>query len=100
MKRVVLQRRIEGRDLITDNLLSDSMALVEQCNREIRTISHLLHPPLLDELGLRRVLQDYIEGFADRSGIVTTLDVAENLCRLPGTIETAPFRVVPESLGQ
>jgi signal transduction histidine kinase len=94
-----LQKRIEGRDLITDNLLSDSMALVEQCNREIRTISHLLHPPLLDELGLRRVLQDYIEGFAGRSAIVTTLDVAENLCRLPAAIETALFRVVQESLG-
>jgi signal transduction histidine kinase len=94
-----LQRRIEGRDLITDNLLSDSMALVEQCNREIRTISHLLHPPLLDELGLRRALQDYIEGFAGRSAIVTTVDVAEDLDRLPAEIETALFRVVQESLG-
>jgi len=94
-----LQRRIEGRDLITDNLLSDSMALVEQCNREIRTISHLLHPPLLDELGLRRALQDYIEGFAGRSAIVTTLDVAEDVDRLPAEIETALFRVVQESLG-
>src|SRR5580700_3891254 len=94
-----LQKRIEGRDLITDNLLSDSMALVEQCNREIRTISHLLHPPLLDELGLRRALQDYIEGFAGRSAIVTTLDVAEDLDRLPAEIETALFRVVQESLG-
>src|SRR3984893_12935345 len=94
-----LQRRIEGRDLITDNLLSDSMALVEQCNREIRTISHLLHPPLLDELGLRRALQDYIEGFAGRSAIVTMLDVAEDLNRLPAEIETALFLVVQESLG-
>src|ERR1700726_1719170 len=94
-----LQKRIEGRDLITDNLLSDSMALVEQCNREIRTISHLLHPPLLDELGLRRALQDYIEGFAGRSAIATTLDVAEDLDRLPAEIETALFRVVQESLG-
>ena len=94
-----LQRRIEGRDLITDNLLSDSMAMVEQCNREIRTISHLLHPPLLDELGLRRALQNYIEGFAGRSAIVTTLDVAEDLGRLPAGIETALFRVVQESLG-
>ena len=94
-----LQKRIEGRDRITDNLLSDSMALVEQCNREIRTISHLLHPPLLDELGLRRALQDYIEGFAGRSAIVTTLDVAEDVDRLPAEIETALFRVVQESLG-
>jgi signal transduction histidine kinase len=94
-----LQKRIEGRDRITDNLLSDSMALVEQCNREIRTISHLLHPPLLDELGLRRALQEYIEGFAGRSAIVTTLDVAEDVDRLPAEIETALFRVVQESLG-
>ena len=94
-----LQKRIEGPDLITDNLLSDSMALVEHCNREIRTISHLLHPPLLDELGLRRALQDYIEGFAGRGAIATTLDVAEDLDRLPAEIETALFRVVQESLG-
>ena len=94
-----LQKRIEGRDRITDNLLSDSMALVEQSNREIRTISHLLHPPLLDELGLRRALQNYIEGFAGRSAIVTTLYVAEDLGRLPAGIETALFRVVQESLG-
>ena len=73
--------------------------MVEQCNREIRTISHLLHPPLLDELGLRRALQDYVEGFAGRSAIVTTLAVAEDLDRLPAEIETALFRVVQESLG-
>lgn len=66
--------------------------MVEQCNREIRTISHLLHPPLLDELGLRRALQDYVEGFAGRSAIVTTLAVAEDLDRLPAEIETALFR--------
>src|ERR1700738_2624808 len=87
-----LQKRIEGRDFFTDNLLSDSMALVEQSNREIRTISPLLHPPLLDELGLRRALQDYIEGFAGRSAIVTTLDVAEDVDRLPAEFETALFR--------
>jgi signal transduction histidine kinase len=94
-----LQKRIEGRDLMADNLLSDSRALVEQCNRDIRTISHLLHPPLLHELGLKRTVESYIEGFAARSGIVTTLDMASDFGRLPAEIEIALFRVVQESLG-
>jgi signal transduction histidine kinase len=94
-----LQKRIEGRDRAADNLLADSIALVEQCNREIRTVSHLLHPPLLDELGFERALDNYVKQFAARSGIATTLDIAPDLGRLPGAIETALFRVVQESLG-
>lgn len=94
-----MQERTKRRDPVTDNLLSDSIALVEQCNCEIRTISHLLHPPLLDELGLRCGLQNYIDGFAKRSGIATTLDVVPDIDRLSLAIETALFRVVQECLG-
>jgi len=79
-----LQKRIEGRDRITDNSsFRQPWPWLNNPTARIRTISHLLHPPLLDELGLRRALQNYIEGFAGRSAIVTTLDVAEDLggCR-------------------
>jgi signal transduction histidine kinase len=93
-----LQKRIDGKDPMSDNIISDSIAILEQCNGEIRTISHLLHPALLDELGLTRALRHYVEGFAERSGIATTLDVAPQLGPLPRAVEATLFRVVQESL--
>jgi len=49
--------------------ITDSVDLVERCMAEIRTLSYLLHPPLLDEMGLRSAIVSYVEGFAARSGI-------------------------------
>lgn len=79
-------------------LLSDSHALAGQCSRELRTISHLLHPPLLDEMGLASALRSYADGFSRRSGIHTELEVPPDLRRLPRELETALFRIVQESL--
>jgi PAS domain S-box-containing protein len=79
-------------------LLHDSLALAEQCTREVRTISYLLHPPLLDQLGLTAALRSYIDGFSKRSGIQVTMDNAEGLGRFPAEVELALFRVVQESL--
>src|SRR5262245_10775835 len=64
--------------------LAESIALTQQSTRELRTLSHLLHPPLLDEMGLGSALQWYAEGFAQRSGIKVTLEVAPELERLQG----------------
>jgi signal transduction histidine kinase len=80
------------------HLLSDSKELVEQIIREIRTISHLLHPPLLDEAGLEAALRIYVEGFAKRSGIAADLKVDENLPRLSPDLEISIFRIVQECL--
>jgi signal transduction histidine kinase len=80
------------------SLASDSMSLADRCSSEIRTMSYLLHPPLLDELGLRAATSMYVEGFAQRSGIRVDLDISRNLGRLPNEIETALFRVVQQSL--
>jgi two-component system, NarL family, sensor kinase len=80
------------------NRLSDSLALAEQCAREVRTLSYLLHPPLLDEVGLGAAVRHYVEGFAQRSGLQVALDLPCELGRLPGDAETALFRVVQESL--
>jgi signal transduction histidine kinase len=76
----------------------DINELVQQLSREIRTTSYLLHPPLLDEVGLASALKSYIEGLAQRSGIVVTLNITENLHRLPGDVELAVFRLVQECL--
>jgi signal transduction histidine kinase len=78
--------------------LAESITLTQQSIREIRTLSHLLHPPLLDELGLGSTLQWYTEGFAQRSGIRVALEVSPELERLQGNIELVLFRVVQECL--
>jgi signal transduction histidine kinase len=79
-------------------LLRDSQGLVEQISQEIRTISHLLHPPLLDEAGLGPALKVYVEGFAQRSKIAAQLNVPEGLPRLAQDLEISIFRIVQECL--
>jgi PAS domain S-box-containing protein len=78
--------------------LAESLELAASCSREIRTLSYLLHPPLLDELGLSAALRWYADGFAQRSGIEVALEVAPELGRLHQEVELALFRVVQESL--
>jgi signal transduction histidine kinase len=72
--------------------------IAQQLSREIRTTSYLLHPPLLDELGLSSALNWYIEGLAQRSGIAIMLDIPDNFGRLPSDMELAMFRLVQECL--
>ena len=78
--------------------LAECRTMTEACLAEIRTISYLLHPPLLDEMGLRTALSMYTEGFAERSGIAVELNIPETFERLPSASETALFRVVQQSL--
>jgi signal transduction histidine kinase len=78
--------------------LTESISLAEQSITEIRTLSYLLHPPLLDERGLLLALRWYAAGFAERSGITVDLELPESFDRLPLDTETALFRIVQESL--
>jgi signal transduction histidine kinase len=78
--------------------LSDATRLVRELSQELRTISHLLHPPLLDEAGLESALRWFVEGFAQRSGINVDLELAPELGRLSKEMEIAIFRIVQESL--
>jgi len=82
----------------TAGTLANSEALVQEMNREVRTISHLLHPPLLDEAGLASALQWYVNGFTERSNIKVDLELPANLDRLPREMETTIFRMVQECL--
>src|SRR5580692_4464770 len=82
----------------TASAVTDSAALVADMTADIRTISYLLHPPLLDEAGLASALRWYIEGFAERSKIKVELKVPDDFGRLPSDLETAIFRVVQECL--
>ncbi|MBZ5596011.1 MAG: PAS domain S-box protein [Acidobacteriia bacterium] len=78
--------------------LDESVALADQCIRELRTLSYILHPPMLDDRGLASALGGYVEGFAARSGIAVKLDLPPNLGRLPREVELMLFRIVQESL--
>jgi PAS domain S-box-containing protein len=73
-------------------------ALVEECVKEVRTISYLLYPPMLEELGLKSAIPWYLDGFSKRSGIRTTFEITENFERLPRDAELILFRVLQESL--
>jgi signal transduction histidine kinase len=78
--------------------VSENAAMVEQISREIRTISHLLHPPLLDVAGLASALRWYVDGFSERSKIKVDLDVPDKFGRLSDQMEIAIFRMVQECL--
>jgi PAS domain S-box-containing protein len=78
--------------------IKESLGLVQQLSRELRTISHLLHPPLLDEVGLASGLRMYLEGFTERSKIKVDLELPDDLGRLPQESETSIFRIVQECL--
>ncbi len=78
--------------------LVEASALTQKCTRELRTLSYLLHPPLLDELGVGFALRQYVDGFAARSGIEIKLNVDENVGRLPREMELCLFRVAQEAL--
>jgi len=67
-------------------------------NKDIRTMSHLLHPPLLDEIGLQSALTEYVKGFAERSGIRVSLDLPDAIERLDRDYELSLFRIVQECL--
>jgi len=79
-------------------LLSECKVLADQCIREVRTLSYLLHPPMLDEGGLEDAIRDYVDGFTKRSGIQVELEVSPRFGRMKRDVELALFRVVQESL--
>ena len=82
----------------TAGTVADSASMVRQMSDDIRTMSYLLHPPLLDEMGLASALKWYIEGFAERSKIAVDLRCSNEIGRLPREVETSIFRIVQECL--
>jgi PAS domain S-box-containing protein len=85
-------------NLPVEKALEDSDELVQQLSKEIRTLSYLLHPPLLDENGLSQAIQWYVQGLAERSDLKIELDVSQDFGRLPAEMELSVFRIVQESL--
>jgi PAS domain S-box-containing protein len=93
LARLTEQRKPEAKESV-----KESREIVGQIGEEIRTLSYLLHPPLLDECGLASAVHWYAEGFEKRSGIKLEVSIDADIPRLPIDAETTLFRVVQESL--
>jgi PAS domain S-box-containing protein len=83
---------------IARRCMEETLTLIDQAISELRTISYLLHPPLLDEVGLQSALSEYVEGFGERSSISVSLDLPPEVQRLPRDVELSLFRIVQECL--
>jgi two-component system CheB/CheR fusion protein len=94
----VVEKSASMLDEKTRKALSESTVLAGECSRQLRTMSYLLHPPLLDEVGLPAALKWYTEGFTKRSDVRTELHLPPNLGRMPPDIERTLFRIVQECL--
>jgi signal transduction histidine kinase len=82
----------------SEGLLAESIKLVDESITETRTLSYLLHPPMLDEAGFASAANWYVNGFAQRSGVEVKVNISEGHPRLPSEIELALFRILQESL--
>src|SRR6202022_4960128 len=78
--------------------VAQCIQLTEDSIKEVRTVSYLLYPPMLEEMGLPSAIPWYLDGFSARSGITTTFEVQSDFGRFPRDSELALFRVLQESL--
>ena len=98
MNLAIVQHQSNKLDSLGARAVSENAAMVEQIGRELRTISHLLHPPLLNVAGLASALRWYVDGFSESSNIRVHLDIPEEFGRLSDEMEIAVFRMVQECL--
>lgn len=94
----MIREAIPADDISNRELVNECARLIEEGTKELRTVSYLLHPPYFDELGLASALQDFVAGFATRSGIEIKLDLDSKLGRLGNQLELGIFRVIQEAL--
>ncbi len=88
-------RTSPGRDA---EIIAECSSLTEECLKEVRSLSYMLHPPLLDELGLESALRTFIALYERRTGVAVTLDLNAPLGRLDPEVELGAFRIAQESL--
>ncbi|HUK24083.1 MAG TPA: ATP-binding protein [Terriglobales bacterium] len=98
MNLSLLQARSAVSDPEAVRIVKDSIRMVEDILKDLRTMSYLLHPPLLEDTGLESALRWYVDGFVQRSKIAVTLEIAPDIERLPREVELAVFRIVQECL--
>lgn len=93
-----LKMGLDSLDDGSDSQIQECVRMTDLCMKEVRTISYLLYPPMLEEVGLRSAIPWYIEGFSKRSGIQVTCNIDRNVGRLSRDAELAIFRILQESL--
>jgi PAS domain S-box-containing protein len=93
-----LREALPGKNGRARDLVGSATELAEAAIREVRTVSYLMHPPLLDEAGLAPALRWYAKGFSERSGIAVSVEVPDDFGRQSQEIETTVFRIVQEAL--
>jgi PAS domain S-box-containing protein len=98
MNLSLIAKSAETLDARARKALTESLELLDRSSRDIRTLSYLLHPPLLDERGLAAAVRWFADGFTQRSGLQVKLEVPPDLPRLPEETEIALFRIVQEGL--
>ncbi len=98
MDIAVIRDAIRSGHTGTEEVINKCAHLARQCTEELRTMSYLLHPPLLNELGLGPAVREFVEGFARRSGIQVTLNINPELGRFEQQLELTVFRIVQETL--
>ena len=98
MNIAVVRSQAHKLDAEAARAVADNAMLVEQASVEIRTISHLLHPPLLDVAGLASAIRWYVDGFSERSHIQVSLEIPADIGRMPADMEIAIFRMIQECL--
>lgn len=87
----------KGNPVLTQKIV-ECARLADESVKELRTVSYLLYPPMLDEMGLKAAIRVYLDGFTSRSSIITTFDVSDEFPRFSREVELALFRVLQESL--
>lgn len=98
MQLSIIQAKTQHLESDLTSVVNDCVSLVHEASRGIRTMSYLLHPPLLDEAGLASTLRWFVEGFTQRSGIQVELKISPQCERLPREMELTFFRLVQEAL--
>lgn len=93
-----LKMGLDAMDTGSDPRMGECLRMADQCMKEVRTISYLLYPPMLEEVGLRSAIPWYIDGFSKRSGIQVESQIDPGLGRLSRDAELAIFRILQESL--
>jgi two-component system, NarL family, sensor histidine kinase UhpB len=97
--KIVLDSALQQELHATKRACTEAISIIDRAIQQVRSMSHLLHPPLLDEVGLLSAISWYIDGLSERSGIQTALQVEPpDFPRLSPDLETAIFRIVQEAL--
>lgn len=98
MNMSLLEPLATSQDPKAARIISDTRAIAQECSRELRNISYLLHPPLIDEVGLAFALRWFIDGFTQRTGIKARVEISPDFPRLGGDVELPLFRVLQEAM--